>query len=239
MVRDVRILTARRAYEFRMDELRLSAFTTGPVAQKVIAAFAFRSFDVAQPMPTFGPVTRTLPPGAVFNWGSLSLADGSLAAVRFLHFEQQRIVFDVAGPSSAVDLAFETLGAAIAGVRTPDGYAAIGEPVGIREYSELTVRLFISVADLLPASLRQVYTKAAAGIGESLALSPVPHLGVYPAPAAGNYPGIPAGVDSFRSFTLALRKDSPLDGDVYFSAAPLSTEAHVAYLQEVEEALGR
>src|SRR5215467_7175347 len=96
------ILTARRSYEFTADAIRLSALSTMQVQAHVRASFSFQSSAVGTPMPTFGPIVGTTPPGVVFDWGTFTSEDGSLTPIRFIHFEPTRVVIDLSAHSSYI-----------------------------------------------------------------------------------------------------------------------------------------
>jgi hypothetical protein len=79
-------------------------------------------------MPTFGPIENTIPPAVVCDIGAVSFPEGSATPIRFIHFESRRVVIDIAGPSSRIDVVFEQLQQILAMVAVPDGSAAMGTP---------------------------------------------------------------------------------------------------------------
>src|SRR5215204_4310238 len=106
----VRILSARRAYEFGRDDLRLTMLSSLEIRQRIQQQFNFEVAQVATPVQTFGPVPTSLPPGLVFDVGSARLPEGpSVLPIRFIHFEALRIVIDAVGPSASIDLVFDQI----------------------------------------------------------------------------------------------------------------------------------
>src|SRR5258708_20782431 len=106
MLEQVKLLTRRRGYEFRPDELRISMLSTKPVQEQIQQLFQFQTAMMGTPIATFGDVPVTYPPGFVFDMGVWISQDKQIIPIRFLHFEQSRIVIDVAGPSSAITAIF-------------------------------------------------------------------------------------------------------------------------------------
>src|SRR5229473_6611130 len=110
MLEHVKLLSSRRAYEFRTDNLRLSMLSIKPVQEQIQQLFQFQASVMGTPMATFGDVPIAYPPGFVFDMGVwISQQDKQLIPIRLLHFEQRRIVIDVTGPSSAITAIFEQL----------------------------------------------------------------------------------------------------------------------------------
>jgi hypothetical protein len=64
---------------------------------------------MGSPIATFGEVSVTYPPGFVFAMGVWISQEKQILPIRFIHFEQRRIVIDVVGPSSAITAIFEQL----------------------------------------------------------------------------------------------------------------------------------
>src|SRR5580700_5669329 len=131
------ILTARRAYEFAQDTLRLSALATPAFTQLVNQRFGFQFGNVAAPMATFGPVENVFPPGVVFNVGTYS--DGqAITPIRFIHVEQRRIVIDVAGPTEMADVVFDEFRALANAIVLSVGQPAMGDPTGHLDWSDIS-----------------------------------------------------------------------------------------------------
>src|SRR5260221_5979497 len=109
MLEQVKLLTSRRAYEFRPDDLRISMLSTKPVQEQIQQLFQFQTAMMGTPIATFGDVPVTYPPGFVFDMGVWISQDKQIIPIRFLHFEQSRIVIDVAGPPVALTPSFHGL----------------------------------------------------------------------------------------------------------------------------------
>lgn len=231
MAANVKLLAARRAYEFAPDEIRLTLLST-QIAQTLIRdRFGFAVAAIATPMPTFGPVTGTLPPGVIFNTGSYKTETGDLVPIRYLHFEATRIVIDIAGPSASIDNIYGELRKILDEFGRPNNSAVLGEPTRILDQTEVTWRPDFRLEALLREELLAVFRE-------------------FGTPSAGSaiQPGIQAiwanEMETFQGantspdqFTLQLRAGSRPVDRILFSAAPLSTDRHLAYVERLDEAL--
>jgi hypothetical protein len=236
-VKQLLILTGRKGYEFKLDSLRLSMLSTTEIRNLIGETFRFQAHAVGTPPATFGPVPVTLPPGVIFQVGEWISEDGGVVPIRFINMEPSRIVIDVAGPTAAAEAIFAALNKLLADKTAPDGLALIGNPDRVLTFSECS---FIADGDLLRLFVPPVHTlwsKVATreGIAEERAiLFPTVHMRV------GTQVEINTGDVNYgdgRSFTLALRAGTTPNEQTFFSSAPLDTEPHVAYLQELTRLL--
>lgn len=240
MVANAKLLSARRAYEFAPDDIRLTLLSTRDVVDFLREQFGFQQAIVGTPMDTFGPVPPTIPPGLVFNYGTSAVEDVGPAPIRLLHVEPRRIVIDVAGPSSVLDPTFAVLRAMLSELRSPDGAPAIGDPVRTRDYSELTVEFQFPTMSLLLPSIRAEFESIAAarmtsngpgpsrtGTAISIVAQQVPDDQEFPGNARGTH----------HALSLEPRAGTMLSDRIYFSSAPLDTDAHLAFLGRIEAAV--
>lgn len=229
MPADVRVISSRRGLEMPSDGIRLSAICTEPVMGMLRGAFQFQVSQIGTPMQTLGPVPVTLPPGAVFNLGSMVNDAGALIPIRFLHFEPRRVVVDVAGPSEVIDAVWSKVQAVLGEVVLPDSAPVLVEPSGAVDSSEISVRL-----DIGPhGALAPEFVAAARAHGADLA-NCVAAAVLQSAPANEEYQGAGPG-----QYALQLRAGTlPSDG-IYYSAAPLTSSEHLTYLSELETSLAK
>jgi hypothetical protein len=230
MIEQVKFLTGRRAYEFHPDDLRLSTICSKPVQDGIQALFSFQSSTIGTPMATFGEVPLTIPPGVVFNTGVWVSPGDTIASIRFLHFEQRRIVIDVAGSSDALASIYEQLYHFLIGVQTVDGTPLIGNPERVLDYSEISARFPFSLDAIISRPLRKLLSRMAKGS------TLVPTLITQTFSRGQQLTGT-APIGDARAFTLAPRVGTRLEDHIYFSGAPLGSEAHLAYLTELDAAL--
>jgi hypothetical protein len=242
MIQDIKVLSARRAYEFRADDLRLTILTTKPVQDAIQQVFNFQLAQVGTPVPTFGSVPGTIPPGIAFNFGLWAQQGGASLPIRFLHIEQRRLVIDVAGPSSAIDSIYERLRLVVQEItqalNLATDTAAIGEPERIRDFSEITAKCSWPLEAVFVPAVRGLFAEAA-GMGES-AQDTVFMPTVYAQPHAVGQESLGAiGIGPFESttFQFAPRAGTLPEERVHFSGALLTTEAHIEYLRQVDAAL--
>ncbi len=230
MPENITYLTGRKAYEFRPDDLRLSALSVKPVQDAIQELFHFQSSAIGTPMSTFGEVPLTIPPGIVFNTGVWQMADNQFAPIRFLHFEPRRIVIDLAGPSTTLTAIFDQLQHFFAEIHTADGAPLIGTPDKILDYSEISARFPFFLDAILLEPLRKILS--------SITKEPIlaPTLIVKPYLNLRELPGTTIPGDA-HAFTLSSRAGTRPEDHIYFSSAPLDSEAHLNYLKDLEAAL--
>lgn len=229
-----RILGAQRCYEFGTDELRLTLLSQQQVIELVRNQFEFQGANVISPPPSFGEVLSTFPPGIVFLLGNSRFPDDEGTPIRSLNIEARRIVIDVAGVSAVIGPTFDAMREMLGFLRAADGSPAIGAPTRVLDYSELTVEcpgLFDRLVSQRVASiLSESSTNDEGGLG-SMAFS----LSAQYVPDGDEFPGL----SPFRDrFNLEPRAGTKLGEGVLYSAAPLDTEAHIAMLDRLMEALG-
>ncbi len=157
---DVRVLSARRAYDFAPDDIRLTVLCTTPVMDFIRQTFDFQYASIDQPPPSFGPVPDAVPSGLVFATGSLALDNGDLTPIRFLHIEPRRIVVDVAAPSDALDAVFDALVEAVNQVPVTGSNVTIGDVTNTVDYSGLTARIPVPLSSLLNPKAVPVLTSS-------------------------------------------------------------------------------
>jgi len=219
--------TARRSYEFGLDRVRISAVVTETVLQQVKSEFQFQIGTVASPVPTFGTVGAAIPPGVVFNYGSLSPTEGQIIPIRFIHFEPTRLVIDVAGRSSDIDKVYERLNDALSRTSLTVGQIIDGDPRAVKEYSELVATFDVSLEEAFVPNFRRTVAMHATGPDALLAVG----VSLEWLLRGEEYNGTGIG------YLLQPRAGRPLEEHSYFSSAPLSTEAHHSFLTALEREL--
>lgn len=234
-MRDVVYMSTRRAYEFALDDIRLTLLSNRGVIQHIQQAFAFEVGMVGQPQDTFGLVPGTFPPGLVFHFGVVPFPEQAATAVRAIYFEQTRIVIDVAGTSDTIDFVFTMLTDLLAEIRGHDGTPAIGVPIRTVDYTELRVTMPFEPTALLPAETLQVFTESLAGRADDAPAQLIPVLQVRMVNQGQAYAG--GSTPIFEGFTLDIRATTQPEDRFYYSGAPLDTNAHLAYLQRLADVL--
>lgn len=239
MLENIKILTSRRAYEFRIDDIRLSALSTKQVQEQVQQLFQFQASMMGSPAPTFGDVPATYPPGFVFDMGAwISSEEQQLVPIRFLHFEQRRIVIDVAGSSSALTPIFERLRHFFSGLHAQDGSPVIGEPERVLDYSEITAKYPFSLDAVIAPPLRDLLNttlnKGSKKEQKSRLMVPSFAVQFY---LANQELAVGPVANDVRVLTFAQRAGTRPEECIYFSGAPLDSDTHLNYLNELEKAL--
>jgi hypothetical protein len=233
----LKILTARRAYEFRPDDLRLSVLSVVQVHQQIQQLFSFQVAAVGTPQQTFGPVPNTMPPGLVLDFGATQTPENIPTPMRFLHFEPQRIVIDVAGPSSAIDWTYEQLQRVLTAMQAPDGSPVLGEPERVREYSEISVHLGFGFEKLVGGPVFELAQKTFAEDHREVLPMGVKFDAVDPDNKVE--PGR-IGLHSYsRGNSIELRAGTRPEDKVFLSVAELPTDQHIAWLESLEREVNK
>jgi hypothetical protein len=229
----LKLIVARRSYEFPPDELRLSLITTQPVMDVLRTTFSFGNVQIGQPMPIISDVPRTIPPGLVLDNGHIVVSAGQVVPIRFIHFEPRRVIIDVAGASTAIDAIYAILRQILEGLQAADGSPAMGELQAVIDYSELTFHADTAPINFLAPKLRKAMVKHIDHtVDTSLVL--VPSIRVTAQAPSEDYPGAlnPWGERSL--FVLEHRAGTKPEDGILYSAASLDTDAHLAYLRELQ-----
>lgn len=236
MFEQLKILTSRRAYEFSPDALRLSSVSIQPVQQQIQQLFHFQASVIGTPIPTFGEVPATFPPGIVFNLGAWIHQEEHIVPIRFLHFEQNRIIIDVAGPTAAIDGIADRLFHYLSSLQAADGSPVVGEPRRVLDYSEITAQFPYQLDAIFSKPVRRLFSKFMnVGTGDK-SMTIIPNLVTQAFPTDEVLAAVPSANDP-HVFTFTLRPGMRPEEHIYFSGAPLRSEAHLAYLDELATSL--
>jgi hypothetical protein len=240
MLEDIRVLSGRRAYEYPADALRLTVLTTKPVLDIIQQAFSFQLAQVGTPMAIFGDVPGTIPPGAVFNFGLWAEEGQPSVPIRFLHIEPRRIVIDVGGQSTTIAPIYERLRLVVQEIGRAlniSGEAPIiGEHEHIRDFSEITARCSWRLDALFLPAVRDLLEHAAGITADDRDMLPAPTLYVRPLARGEESPGGVAVSDN-HILQLGSRLGTRIEDHVHYSGALLDSDAHLAYLKELDAAL--
>jgi hypothetical protein len=233
MLKQIKLLSSRRAYEFRSDDLRLSALSIKPMQEQITQLFQFQMAVMGTPMATFGEVPATYPPGFVFDMGMWISEEKQVIPIRFLHFEQRRIVIDVAGPSSAITAIFERLRHFLSELQVSDGSPVVGEPERVLDHTVISAQFPFALEAMIAPPLRKLFANVigANANGEETAL--LSTFVMQKHPTAQEIAKVASPEDS-NTITLGLRAGTRPEEHIYLSSVPLDSEAHLSYLNELE-----
>ena len=225
MTLELTAISARRAYEYGIDSIRLSVICTEAVQANLIEAFKFKSAEVAIPQSTFGETQLTTPPGLVLQVGEANARDGQVVPIRALMFDSVRIVIDIAAPSEFIDEIAARVFEVLSGHTAPDGRSLLGEPIAVRDQSDLVFEL------RLPVTL---------GVADPVWRVIARHIPSGYAPAVtllirASVTGIFGGAG--EAFVLEPRGGSRIGANSWFSSAPLPSAAHGSYVKELVAAV--
>lgn len=231
-MQDVTIMSARRSYEYSVDDIRLTLLSNAGIVQHLQQSFAFQAAGAGQPAPTFGIVPNSFPPGLVFDFGLTPFPEGQATALRFIHIEQTRIVIDVAGPSDVIDPTFTMLNGLVGDLSGPDGAPALGSPTHTLDFSEIRLKLPFAINDVFAGAGFDAISDALAGVREQAGRILVPVVEVRLADPASEYQG--SATPGHQTFVLDLRAGTKPSDGICYSGAPLDSAAHLELLGRLE-----
>src|SRR5258708_177148 len=226
MLEQVKILTSRRAYEFTPDALRLSSVSIQPVQRQIQQLFNFQSSAIGSPMPMFGEVPTTYPPGIVFNLGAWIYQQESIVRIRFLHFEANRIVIDIAGPTAAIDGIADRLFHFLSGLQAADGTPIVGEPVSVLDYSEITPQFPYPLDVIFSKPLRRVLSKTMGITVGNTSMTLVPSVVIQIAPTDVVLSAVPHA-NFPHAFSLSRHSGTHPDRHLFTARRPLPSHVHL------------
>jgi hypothetical protein len=229
----IKLLTARRAYEFRPDELRLSVLSTVSVQAKIQQTFNFQTAAMGTPVSLFGP-TELTGNGLAFTSGAFAKGKEQLTPIRFMHFETNRIVIDVAAPSAVIDDVYAALLSALGDIRSPDGSPAIGRESRRLDYTEITAHFAFPIEALFAPGVADLLARGVAVDKDRASSQAVPSVYVQKANTETPFAGMSSDSTVLR---FAVRQGFAPEERIYFSAAPLPSDAHLKYLRSLEALL--
>ncbi len=233
---DVNVIVSKRSYEFRPDDIRLSILSLANVQDYLRQTFQFSEAALGSPPPTFGAVTPSFPPGLIFNFGAWTDDEGQVTPIRFLYIETQRIVIEVSGTSEIIDAVFRRLQEAIGAIEETTHRSALGEPLMVRDYSEIVLSLAFPPHAIFNEAIVPLLSRAATMQDtreENMAVVPIINVQLQ----APNRPYIGNSFPSPTMVQLVLRVGTPPEEQIYYSAAPLDSSAHLAYLTDLQNVL--
>jgi hypothetical protein len=117
-------------------------------------------------------------------------------------------------------------------LQTPDGTPVIGTPLRILDYSQITACFPFSLDTFLVSPLRELFSRIISEKGESTKITLSPTFVFQVHPHGQETPAIPLP-DDIRGFTFSLRPGAKPEDHVYSSGAPLTSETHLSYLNEL------
>lgn len=229
----LRILSARRAYVFQRDHIRLTMLSLPEVIDRVKQRFGFQIAEIAMPTELFGPVSLTMPPGVVFQVGAMRDESIPVTPIHRVHIEPTRIVIDVSGPSEHIDPIFDTLCGDLADVRAGDGTPVLGTPEAVLNYSEIAGELPFAPDELLSPGFRQLVQSHTQVTKTVMPEKIVPSVQLRQMSQDAEFRGS-AAIDH-ETQVLELRAGITYDKLTYFSAAPLDTSAHLEFLAALRD----
>lgn len=226
-----KVLSAKRAYEFRVDEIRLTTFWSPPVLQLLQQTFSFQQVQLSSPPETVGSSPMANPPGIMFRLGFLQSIQDLSVPIRAIVIEPRRIVIDVAAPSSLIDSVYERFTEALAPILTVDGEPVLSGQPTQKDSSELSAELDLTLDRLFrPAAYSLLEAASDCELGGLVLPLIQLSCNTLDAPYAGDGRA-PTAVQ------LSLRAGSKLSDRTFFSAAMLDSSRHEQYLADLERVL--
>lgn len=221
MPENIRIISARVSLRFKTDQVELDRLHLPDVMGTITQRFQFEkgvnpiavdgARGIASPNLTFA--------NGVYDDGEKSVV------VREIGFSATSISIHVVGESECLMQVYRELRGLFSEEQSP----IHGEYIKKFDHSEISAKLAFPYKDVVPPWLRGA-VQSATNQGDNL----VATLTMTLLRPDERYPGDGFPV-STRQWVLSPRVDSEVDDRVFYSAAPLTTDEHLAYLARIEE----
>ncbi len=226
---EVRVLAARRFYEFTGDAIQVAAFSLADIQQPFRSAFDFQTPPVAGAVAQ-GGVLQVGVSAFTFQSGRFSTKEGPIP-IRYISVEPSRLTVDIIGPSAAIEALYRMIRDVLKPLKVAGSPVIVGEASGFEDVSELTAQLDIDLVKLIdPRAYEIAEKRLPRGSGQSLDMTLRLEI-VNPDEA---YPG---GGGVAQQHLLQVRAGTKPADRVVFTLAPLGTEAHIDYLRDLEKGI--
>src|SRR6266566_4837247 len=124
----------------------------------------------------------------------------------------------------------------LSGLQAADGSPVVGEPERVLDYSEITAQFPYQLDAIFSKPVRRLLSKTI-GIGAAdKSMTIIPNLAIQAFHTGEVLAAVPSANDP-HAFTFTLRPGTRPEEHIYFSGAPLRSEAHLAYLDELATSL--
>jgi hypothetical protein len=226
---EVRVLAARRFYEFTGDAIQVAAFALSDVQQPFRSAFEFQTPPLQGAVAQGGAIQVGVP-AFTFQSGRFSTKAGPIP-IRYISFEPSRLTIDIIGPTAAIEALYQMIREVLKPLKVGGSPVIAADAARFEDVSELTVQLDIDLVKLIdPRAYEIAENRLPRGSGQSLAMTLRLEI-VNPDEA---YPG---GGGVAQQHLLQVRAGTRPADRVVFTLAPLGTEAHINYLRDLERAV--
>jgi len=120
-------------------------------------------------------------------------------------------------------------------VRSPDGVPALGEPIKIRDFTALTMRIPIDLDTVLNPKLADIARRILDPQEQARSSTLIPQLRISLSQPDGMF--APEVGSENASYQFELRIGTNVEDRVFLSAAPLDSETHKKYVREIAVSL--
>lgn len=218
------VLSARRAYVYPVDGIRLSVLCTTVIQDELRRAFSFQAATVAPPPQIFGELPPTSPPGLVLEVGELK-GGHDVVPIRAMMFNARQVIVDVAAPSNSIERVKQKLDRVIARFKAPDGQPVLSAASGSLDQSDMVFEADFPLSIGLSPDVWQALTSIVPS-------DQTPVGGLLLRGVHGN-----SFSDIRMAYSLEPRADTNLSDHRWFSSTPLDTQEHTTYLNRLVAAL--
>ena len=141
----------------------------------------------------------------------------------------------MAGPSSAITAIYEHLRHFLSDLQAPDGSPIVGEPERVLDHTVISAQFPFSMDAIFAHPLHKLFVRALNANSEELALMSTIVIQKHP---TGQEIARLANPEDSHAITFGPRIGTRPEEHIYLSSAPLDSEAHLSYLNELAAALG-
>jgi len=142
----------------------------------------------------------------------------------------------VAGPSFAITTIFERLRHFLSELQAPDGSPIVGEPERVLDHTIISAQFPFPLEAMFAPPLRKLFAGVIGTNARSEELALMSTIVMQKHPIGQEIARLASPEDSY-AFTFGPRAGTRPEEHVYLSSAPLDSEAHLSYLNELEVAL--
>jgi hypothetical protein len=221
------LLSARRSYEFAVDDVKLTLLCLTSVLDAIRSKFQFAGTEIASPPSHFGMVLPSNPPGVVLSFGITPFPEGSGTVVRNILIDSRRVVIDVAGPSEVLDPTFDLLKETVSGLLSAEGASPLGEVQRTMDYSEIVIKdpriLQVLFSPAALEILRQTDTSNPADVI-------IPSARFRIARTGAEYPGT---IEDHLNIHFDYRAGSKIEDELIFCGAPMDSGQLVSLVERL------
>lgn len=222
------VVYSTRIWNFRTDDIRLSAFSNSQFLSFIRERFSFEHAALSPPQYPGAEPRYISPPGVALEYGMAPISFDSqgdpedFVAVRAMGIDANNIAIEVAGSTHYADSLYTQFRGLLGDATTPEGYPYIGKHRSIQDFSMISISGVPGSAQKISSPSLYNALKAHFGIpGEEQVMVDLTFA--------------IEGQDASPIWSIKPRFGTSAADGVLESRAWLSSDAHLTLLQDIED----